>query len=73
VKKVIITPKWIPVTEKLPEQYVPVLTYRPERHFDGQHFTERYEVECLISDGFVLNGIFGEVTHWMPLPKPPKA
>jgi len=73
VKKVIITTKWIPVTERLPELLEPVLTYRPEREYNGRHFAEHYEVEDVVCDEFVLNSVYGEATHWMPLPKPPKA
>lgn len=55
-------PRWIPVTERLPEKDVRVIVCAslPE----GVHSDFIYE------DGhwFVSTG----VTHWMPLPEPPK-
>ena len=61
-------PVWIPVTERLPEKIGLYLTYdmnvweRPFEkqamaYWDGEHF--------LVSK-------FSAVTHWMPLPEPPK-
>lgn len=63
--------KWIPVTERLPEHCVTVLSY------DGRHYrnvkTDSYDhcFECWLSD---MDNILDEstVTHWMPLPEPPK-
>ena len=55
--------KWIPVTERLPEENTAVLTYRESgiqaefrwhKGWDNDEFTP-----C-------------QVTHWMPLPEPPK-
>lgn len=61
--------KWISVTEMLPEPGVVVLvhsklgctyfSHRLYHHLDGKPFCIEY------SGGW-------EVTHWMPLPKPPK-
>ena len=55
-------PRWIPVTERLPEKYTRVIVCAslPE----GVHSDFIYE------DGhwFVSTG----VTHWMPFPEPPK-
>ena len=55
-------PKWIPVTEALPEPYTWVLV-SAEKHevafdafYDGAQWNDA-----------VLNGVI--VTHWMPLPK----
>lgn len=68
---------WISVAERLPEDiceclgyhrhsrktFIDKLTFRPER-FDGRYeFTDGAE-----GDFFRV----GEVTHWMPLPEPPK-
>jgi hypothetical protein len=59
--------KWIPVTERLPEVETPVLTYRET----GQN------VELLWQRGCQKRWDYDEftpcpVTHWMPLPEPPK-
>lgn len=64
---------WIPCNKKMPfEPGVHVLAT------DGAHIMESwYEVidgETLWVDNYTMydNVNFGEVTHWMPLPKPPK-
>lgn len=62
---------WIPVTERLPEHCVTVLSY------DGRDYrtvkTDSYDhcFECWLSD---MDDILDRntVTHWMPLPEPPK-
>ena len=58
-------PRWIPVTERLPEPYTWVLV-SAEKHkvafdafYDGAQWKDA-----------VLNVLI--VTHWMPLPEPPK-
>jgi len=63
-------PKWIPVTETLPEKYTAVLA------------AGNGEVACGLFVGFAepahvaswdLDNVAAEpVTHWMPLPEPPK-
>lgn len=64
--------RWIPVTERLPQNYTSVLVYLPgESPFPTVH--EAY-IGC---DGewhcSIVYGIENEdVTHWMPLPEPPK-
>lgn len=56
----LVIPHWIPVTERLPEENVAVLTWGEQAvvlidwHRNGKWF---------VTDG---------VTHWMPLPDPPK-
>ena len=55
------TPKWIPVTERLPEKEG---TYIVHGNLGG--------VFGLFYDD-MLSGSFKQmVTHWMPLPEPPK-
>jgi hypothetical protein len=63
-------PRWIPVTERLPEKYTAVLA------------AGNGEVACGLFVGFAepahvaswdLDNVAAEpVTHWMPLPEPPK-
>lgn len=64
------TPKWIPVTERLPEEWVGVLVL------------SRYGF-CEVAVYIGLRGKWritwnhdlfelDSVTHWMPLPEPPK-
>lgn len=61
-------PKWIPVTERLPEKDKNVLIFIK----DGDA-TDSIMVDFIDSTGqFFWNGS-EEITHWMPLPAPPKA
>lgn len=60
-------PRWIPVTERLPEDGKDVLCFcRANIYFvlswDGDHWHEG-------ADRYYMSGF---VTHWMPLPEPPK-
>lgn len=66
--------RWIPVSERLPEKNTPVLVYIPHEN----------PIPMELYDGggdIVWSGIgdslnfaeLDEVTHWMPLPLPPKA
>ena len=59
--------RWIPVTERLPDELKNVLAYTDVGSFaDTAHWTGyRWEKTW---DFEVLYG----VTHWMPLPEPPK-
>ncbi|MBR4308574.1 MAG: DUF551 domain-containing protein [Oscillospiraceae bacterium] len=75
VKGVEIDPfnKWIPVTERLPEPFTSVLAYVPsEAPLPLVH--ESYMVDdetwvCILEGRPWKQGV---VTHWMPLPEPPK-
>ena len=62
--------RWIPVTERLPEFGERVLCT------DGVAVFEQYRVElsCVYGtwDRFGMKSPMQEVTHWMPLPEPPK-
>lgn len=58
---------WIPVTERLPEELVPVLIYEPE-------YARGYKS---MATAFRINEhwqgcVDGAVTHWMPLPEGPE-
>ena len=61
------TPKWIPVAEQLPETGKIVLAYTGVGYFSDTAQWTGYRWEKTW-DFEVLYG----VTHWMPLPEPPK-
>lgn len=60
--------RWIPVAERLPEEYVSVLCYCSR---NGQYGCGE---RCKEDNGTIywigLNGMIP--SHWMPLPQPPK-
>ena len=60
--------RWIPVTEKLPEEKRAVLVWQPR-------YLNSYTAILADGEWFVFGGygtkVF-EVTHWMPLPEPAK-
>lgn len=60
-------PKWVPVTERLPENGAEVLAWS-ESGFSY--------VDWWIDGKWKVNGLvdgkYEHVTHWMPLPEPPK-
>ena len=70
----ILRRRWIPVTERLPKEWWPVLgliQYHDEKEPPAQqvlwylgngHWRETWRGDMIESD----------VTHWMPLPEPPK-
>ena len=60
--------KWIPVSERLPEAHRLVLC-RWTRGIGASYGFARYQHEGV---WYVLNEGMPEVTHWMPLPEPPK-
>lgn len=66
--------RWIPCSERMPEENVYVIAWAKRKHHS------RAIMAILIngiwkigvndcSDGFHVQG---EITHWMPLPEPPK-
>jgi hypothetical protein len=58
--------QWISVTESLPEQYETVVGWTKYREMgEVSHNGKRFVWE---SD----DGDYAHVTHWMPLPEPPK-
>ncbi|WP_312281580.1 DUF551 domain-containing protein [Oscillibacter sp.] len=56
--------RWIPVGERLPERGERVIAYSPA--MGGT------EAEIQISKGFMLHSKRTDITHWRPLPEPPK-
>lgn len=61
---------WIPVAERLPEEFVCVLVHIPEES-PLPTVKEAY----VVSDMWYTHlGVYplGKVTHWMPMPEPPK-
>ena len=66
-------PKWIPVTERLPNENEDVLCSR------GNHIGALMDVYAYKGDnkwedtyGYWSYGHVEGITHWMPLPEPPK-
>ena len=64
-------PKWIPVTERLPEKanhYLVYIECKCSAWMQVAWFCEKFYWEHMHGDD-----VFKEtVTHWMPLPEPPK-
>lgn len=61
-------PRWISVRERLPKEYAEVLVFT----ITGNVVLDR--LESMVADyipDFRKLGV-GAVTHWMPLPEPPK-
>ena len=58
-------PRWIPVSERLPEPYMSVLLYSGEKLYTGyMHSDKRFTVnDSRFPD---------RPTHWMPLPQGPE-
>ncbi len=54
--------EWISVEDRLPEKYQPVIAYLPGIIYSDQHvqMIKWWDADVV------------EVTHWMPLPEPPK-
>ena len=69
-------PRWIPVTERLPENGQSCLCY----YVGGEHrqlswYSIDTFYECDSLTGFyphLKDSVGGAATHWMPLPEPPK-
>ena len=70
-------PKWIPVTERLPEGEELVMIHcKNGAMFVGYcgkqycDYERRWRIKTALNSTKLLN--LGRVTHWMPLPQPPK-
>ena len=65
MKRLSTEQKWISVDERLPEKFHTVLcvdSYKGDRNV---------MLGYMDSDAW-NGGVIGEITHWMPMPKPPK-
>ena len=62
---------WISVDDRLPEPFVSVLVHMP-----GEEPCPTVREGFISNDGIWQSAMFrrepGEVTHWKPLPEPPK-
>lgn len=77
LEKMLEMPRWIPVTEWLPEKDTKVLAYYGFDHGDGYLGMMFMQVLDYYANDpephFQHEGTNGlTVTHWMPLPEPPK-
>ena len=62
--------RWIPVSEKLPEDYESVLIFTGAIITYGFHNSN---IPQWAGDGiFYHSDWYNQVTHWMPLPQPPE-
>ena len=66
--------KWIPVTERLPKaddgDVLVVKNYRGKTYVDIGEIIEGEAYCC--SDDYAIHPREHKLTHWMPLPEPPK-
>ena len=64
-------PEWILVDDRLPEPFVSVLVHMP-----GEEPCPTVREGFISNDGIWQSAMFrrepGEVTHWQPMPQPPK-
>lgn len=73
-------PRWIPCSERMPENYTKVLVYF--EYFRYGEYNCMYSTIGIgeyfdFSEGWIINGSTGwrdlRVFAWMPLPEPPEA
>ena len=66
--------KWIPVSERLPEDRVTILAAFNNREILTAKYYKYYEGFGSVENYWRIEGWHsGNVTHWMPLPTPPEA
>ena len=67
--------RWIPVTERLPEEYESALCWYEYYHWSQDKILPEYEIGYIVNGrwaGEVSTGKDCKVLAWMPLPEPPK-
>jgi len=62
--------KWISVKDRLPEHGVHVLTFSSEENYYAVSYLIYLSNERIWANGCLLGN--DNITHWMPLPKPPE-
>lgn len=65
--------RWIPVTERLPDKFGRYLTTHISTTYKGNKPQKKVSELDWVGDecGWLINGLH-QVTHWRPLPEPPK-
>lgn len=64
--------KWIPVSERLPEDRATILAAFKNREILTATYYKHYEAFGGVENWWDIEGWHsGNVTHWMPLPEPP--
>ena len=69
--KIVWEHRWIPVSERLPEEsgeYLVWANVRPDKDEDPVPFMIMSYFHAFYDNQFIVKN----VTHWMPLPEPPK-
>jgi len=65
--------RWIPVSERLPEDRVTILAAFNNREILTAKYYKYYEGFGSVENYWRIEGWHsGNVTHWMPLPEPPE-
>ena len=62
--------EWISVRDRLPEKGEEVLVFDTRENWNGFAWLRPDETWAALGFDFPLD--LGEVTHWMPIPQPPK-
>lgn len=65
---------WIPCSERLPEEIVQCLVFIPSFIYESCNYQGGAEFGFYVGNEWRVPSCFpvGKVTHWMPLPEPPK-
>lgn len=66
--------KWISVEERLPDPNKAVLVCKTfiDKPYIDIGYVKDAETCCCASDEFIIKPWLHKLTHWMPLPEPPK-